>query len=80
MLEIHPGDTVQMRKPHPCGSDTWEVTRVGTDIGLRCLGCNRRIMLTRSVFNKRAKKVLTKSPLSKYLSQDEISEPSDPSL
>lgn len=59
MLEIQPGDTVQMRKAHPCGSDAWEVTRVGTDIGLCCLGCQRRIMLTRSVFNKRVKKKLS---------------------
>jgi hypothetical protein len=60
MLEIQPGDHVQMRKPHPCGSDRWEIYRVGTDVGIECLGCQRRVLLTRSVFNKRAKKLLPK--------------------
>ncbi|MCU0498390.1 MAG: DUF951 domain-containing protein [Anaerolineae bacterium] len=58
MLQIKPGDRVQMRKPHPCGSDQWEVYRIGSDIGLRCLGCDRRVLLTRSVFNKRVKRVI----------------------
>ena len=48
-----------MRKPHPCGSDLWEIYRIGADIGLRCLGCDRRVMLTRSVFVKRLKKIVT---------------------
>ena len=53
------GERVQMRKPHPCGSDEWEIYRVGADIGLRCLGCNRRIMLARSIFMKRLKHVVS---------------------
>ena len=56
---FHIGDRVQMRKPHPCGSDLWEIYRIGADIGLRCLGCDRRVMLTRSVFVKRLKKIVT---------------------
>ncbi|MFW5772286.1 MAG: DUF951 domain-containing protein [Phototrophicaceae bacterium] len=59
MVEIAPGDRVQMRKSHPCGSDEWEVYRVGADIGLRCLGCGRRIMLARSVFYRSMKRKLT---------------------
>lgn len=58
MVEIEPGDRVQMRKPHPCGSDVWDVYRVGADIGLRCAGCGRRIMLARSVFYKGMKRKL----------------------
>nr|PZN56502.1 MAG: DUF951 domain-containing protein [Chloroflexota bacterium] len=57
-MEIHVGDQVQMRKPHPCGGDTWEVYRVGADIGLRCLTCQRRVMLARSEFSKRLKRIL----------------------
>lgn len=56
--EVNVGDRVQMRKAHPCGSDQWLVYRVGADIGLRCLGCDRRVMLARSVFNKRLKRVV----------------------
>ena len=58
-LEIHVGDRVRMRKVHPCGGYEWEVTRVGADIGMRCLTCHRRVMLPRSKFEKRAKAILT---------------------
>ncbi len=46
-------ETVQMRKSHPCGVDTWTVTRVGGDVGLRCSGCGRRIFLSRRELARR---------------------------
>ncbi|MBO8125607.1 MAG: DUF951 domain-containing protein [Firmicutes bacterium] len=52
------GDVVQMKKPHPCGSDRWEVTRVGMDFRIKCLGCGRSVMLPRTKFEKRVKKVI----------------------
>jgi len=52
------GDRVRMRKPHPCGGYEWEITRIGADIGMRCLTCERRVMLPRSKFEKRVKAVL----------------------
>lgn len=55
------GDVVQMKKGHPCGSDTWEVIRLGADIKIKCTGCNRIVMLPRSKFVKDAKKVVKKS-------------------
>ena len=57
-LEIHVGDKVRMRKPHPCGGYEWEITRIGADIGMRCLTCERRVMLPRGKFEKRVKAVL----------------------
>jgi len=57
-LEIHVGDRVRMRKPHPCGGYEWAVTRIGADIGIRCLTCGRRVMLPRSKFEKRVKAIL----------------------
>jgi hypothetical protein len=59
MPEIAAGDRVQMRKKHPCGSDEWIIYRVGADIGLRCLGCDRRVLLPRPLFFKHLKKILT---------------------
>ena len=58
MDEIRLDDVVQMRKLHPCGSDRWRVIRIGADIKIKCLGCGRIVMLDRSVFIKRRKKVL----------------------
>ena len=57
-MEIEVGDRVQLRKAHPCGSLEWVVYRVGADIGLRCTGCGRRVMLTRSEFNRRLKQII----------------------
>ena len=57
-MEIEVGDRVQLRKAHPCGSLEWVVYRVGADIGLRCAGCGRRVMLTRSEFNRRLKQII----------------------
>jgi len=54
-MEIRPGDVVRLKKPHPCGSEQWEVTRVGADIGIRCLKCQRRVLLKRPTFQRRVK-------------------------
>ncbi|WP_261806623.1 DUF951 domain-containing protein [Lapidilactobacillus luobeiensis] len=56
MFEL--GDIVQMKKPHACGTNRWEVTRVGADIKIKCLGCGHLVMLTRRDFTKKLKKVL----------------------
>ena len=31
------GSKVIMRKPHPCGTNLWEITRVGVDIKIKCI-------------------------------------------
>lgn len=62
VIEIRLGDTVRLRKPHPCGSSDWEVVRLGADIGIRCQGCRRRVLLDRSVFEKRVKSFLSRGP------------------
>jgi hypothetical protein len=54
-IEIKLGDVVRLRKAHPCGSYEWEVVRVGTDIGLKCLKCQRQVLLGRAVFERRVK-------------------------
>lgn len=56
------GDLVQMRKTHPCGSDRWTVIRVGADIKIKCTGCGRIVMLERSEFLKRMKKLISRAP------------------
>lgn len=52
------GDRVQLRKKHPCGSDSWQVVRLGADIGLVCEGCGRKVLLERRVLRQRLKKKL----------------------
>lgn len=55
------GDTVKMKKPHPCGSSEWVITRTGADIKIKCLGCGRVVMLDREIFLKRAAKITAKA-------------------
>ncbi len=62
LIQVKPGDVVQLRKAHPCGSDTWTVVRVGSDIVLNNTDCARQITLTRSKFNKAVKRVLPTPP------------------
>lgn len=52
------GDIVRMRKPHPCGSDRWEVLRVGMDIRIRCLGCGHLVLMPRRKFERSVRQVL----------------------
>ncbi len=51
------GDTVQMKKPHACGTNAWTVTRVGADVKIRCNACGRVVMLDRQDFMRAAKRV-----------------------
>jgi hypothetical protein len=48
-------DVLRLRKPHPCGATDWVVVRLGADIGLKCLGCGRRILLSRREVSRRLK-------------------------
>src|SRR5438045_8007043 len=57
IVDFQIGDIVRLRKAHPCGADEWEVVRLGADIGLRCLGCNRRVLLERAVLERRMKEI-----------------------
>jgi hypothetical protein len=52
-LELYLGDVLTLRRAHPCGSDTWLVDRLGADIGLRCQGCGRHVLLERRQLERR---------------------------
>jgi hypothetical protein len=58
--EINLGDVVRLKKVHPCGGYDWQVVRLGADIGLKCLKCNRRILLERNTFQRRVKNFISK--------------------
>lgn len=58
---LRAGDVVQMKKPHACGTDTWQVLMAGADVRLKCSGCGRVVLLDRVKFNSRLKKRLKAS-------------------
>lgn len=61
-LVVHLEDIARLRKPHPCGSLEWTVVRLGADIGIRCNGCNRKVLLSRREFEKRLKLFVSRGP------------------
>ena len=53
VLDVYLGDVVRLRRAHPCGSREWLVDRLGADIGLRCQGCGRHVLLERRLLETR---------------------------
>jgi hypothetical protein len=53
VIQLLLGDVVRLRRPHPCGGDTWLIDRIGADIGLRCRSCARHVLIERSVLERR---------------------------
>jgi hypothetical protein len=53
-------DEIEMKKAHPCAgrSKRFQIVRVGADIKIRCLGCGNLLLLDRSDFNAKIKKVV----------------------
>ena len=54
---FHVGDTLEMKKQHPCGSKLFTVARVGSDVRIICSGCGRDLTLPREKLEKAIKKV-----------------------
>lgn len=66
------GDVVRLRKPHPCGVSDWKVVRLGADIGLKCQGCGRRVLLPRRELERRLRLFLHRAS-----SDDAVGTPTD---
>ncbi|MDR3545214.1 MAG: DUF951 domain-containing protein [Candidatus Limnocylindrales bacterium] len=47
------GDRIELRRPHPCGGRTWDVQRLGADLGLRCSTCGRHVLIERRQVERR---------------------------
>ncbi len=70
-MEIEFGDVVRLRKKHPCGGDEWQVVRVGADIRIKCLKCQRQVLLERGVFERRLKALVSRGqPTNKASTED----------
>ena len=59
-LRLQLGDVLRLRKDHPCGNFDFEVVRLGADIGLRCVQCNRRILLARNLLERRLERFVSR--------------------
>ncbi len=52
------GTHIIMKKNHPCGSNEWEIIRLGADIKIKCCGCGHMIFIPRVDLNKKIKKII----------------------
>lgn len=66
--DLQIGAVLRLRKPHPCGGYEWKVTRLGADIGLECLVCRRRVLLTRRELAHRLKTIVEEPSLASSVS------------
>lgn len=55
---LRPGDVIEMKKKHPCGSSEFEILRVGTDIRIICLGCKRDVTVPRVKLERSVRRIL----------------------
>lgn len=51
-MDFELGEVIKMKKAHPCGTNQWEILRVGMDFRLKCCGCGHQVMLPRKQVEK----------------------------
>lgn len=56
-MDLHVGEIIKLKKPHPCGSSEWEILRTGMDFRLKCKGCGHQIMISRKLVEKNIKQI-----------------------
>ncbi len=59
-LAFQVGDVLELKKAHPCGTNSWQVVRLGADIGLMCTGCGHRLLIDRVKLEKAMKRCLNR--------------------
>jgi hypothetical protein len=62
-LPLYLDDVVTLRKPHPCGGASWQIVRLGADIGIRCLLCGHRVLIARAELERRIKRFEKRGPM-----------------
>lgn len=58
-MNINVGDVILMKKNHPCGCNTFTVSRVGMDFKIICNGCGHEVMLPRKAVEKSIKNIIS---------------------
>lgn len=62
-MNIMPGDTLLMKKKHPCGGNRFIVLRTGVDFKIKCEKCGHEVMVPRVKIEKSIKTVLKQDGL-----------------
>ena len=56
-MDVKVGDKLIMKKNHPCGSNEFEVLRIGMDFRIRCTNCGREVMVPRAKIERSIKNI-----------------------
>lgn len=75
IIRLAVGDIAEMKKKHPCGSSSFRILRVGSDIRAICTGCGRDITVDRVKFEKAIKKLIKNTESDKSHESEFGSEP-----
>lgn len=57
-MDVRVGDTLLMKKPHPCGAKEFLVLRAGADFRVRCKGCGREVMVARAKIERHIRQII----------------------
>lgn len=57
-MKLGVGDVVELKKPHPCGSKAFTITRVGMDFRIRCNSCGHEAWIPRVKLEKSIRRVV----------------------
>ena len=58
IIRMKVGDTLELKKPHPCGEKRFRVMRVGSEVRILCSGCGRDMVLDRVKLEKAIRKLI----------------------
>lgn len=61
IIRMRVGDTLELKKPHPCGEKKFRVMRVGSEVRVVCTGCGRDMVLDRVKLEKAIRKLIPSS-------------------
>ena len=61
-MDVRVGDTLLMKKPHPCGAKEFLVLRSGADCSIRCKGSGREVMVPRLKVERHIKQIIRPEP------------------
>ena len=59
IIHFSVGDSLILKKKHPCSSDVFKVMRGGSDVRIVCENCRRDLTIPREKLEKMIKKVLS---------------------
>ena len=58
MYELN--EILTLKKTHPCGGREWKIVRMGADVKLQCVTCEKYVNLTHDALRKSVKMPLNK--------------------